>query len=81
MGVSAGPARGSGEGGGLPCSQTPISWAGPPGVVKVSPQLPGPEMLAWVLSGATGWSRGWGEPFCGQGDRGGVGRGGGGVVC
>ena len=39
--------------------------AEPPGVAKCPPQLPGPERLAWVLSGATGWCSGWGEPSCG----------------
>ena len=59
MGVSAGPAGG---GGGLSCSQLPISRARPPGVAKCPPRLPGPGILAWVLSGATGWCRGWGQP-------------------
>lgn len=67
MGVSA---RGQqGGGGGLSCSQLPISRAGPPGVAKCPPQLPGPERLAWVLSGATGWCSGWGGTFLQGGSR------------
>lgn len=71
MGVSARGQRGGR--GGLSCSQFPISRAGPPGVAKCPPQLPGPERLPWVLSGATGWCSGWwGESLPAGEGRGGV---------